>query len=96
MATRPKFARMANYSCECVEASHIFLKKALWRMWASLASLGKVGWRMLTNVSSPGKTGWRMYRVRPKQVGECQRVWRVLAKPRQMLANDKIGCFKHK
>ena len=27
MATRPKFAKMANYSCECVEASHIFLKK---------------------------------------------------------------------
>ena len=24
MATRPKFAKMANYSCECVEASHIF------------------------------------------------------------------------
>jgi hypothetical protein len=55
MATRPKFARMANYSCECVEASHIFLKKALWRMSASLASPGKVGWRMSTNVSSPEK-----------------------------------------
>ncbi len=27
MATRPKFAKMANYLCECVEASHIFLKK---------------------------------------------------------------------
>ena len=24
MATRPKFAKMENYSCECVEASHIF------------------------------------------------------------------------
>ncbi len=24
MATRPKFAKMANYSCKCVEASHIF------------------------------------------------------------------------
>ena len=32
MATRPKFAKMANYSCECVEASHIFLKNGLWRM----------------------------------------------------------------
>jgi hypothetical protein len=60
MATRPKFARMANYLWECVEASHIFLKKALWRMWASLASPGKVSWRMSTNVSSPTKTGWRM------------------------------------
>jgi hypothetical protein len=29
MATRPKFAKMAYYSCECVEASHIFLKKAI-------------------------------------------------------------------
>ncbi len=27
MATGPKFAKMVNYSCECVEASHIFLKK---------------------------------------------------------------------
>ncbi len=27
MATRPKFTKMANYSCECVEVSHIFLKK---------------------------------------------------------------------
>jgi hypothetical protein len=67
MVTRPKFARMANYSCECVEASHIFLKKALWQMWASLASPGKVGWRMSTNVSSPGKVGWRM----SANVGEC-------------------------
>jgi hypothetical protein len=27
MATRPKFAKMVIYSCKCVEASHIFLKK---------------------------------------------------------------------
>ncbi len=27
MATHPKVTKMANYSCECVEASHIFLKK---------------------------------------------------------------------
>ena len=38
MATRPKFMKMANYSCECVEASHIFVKNGLWRMWSSLAS----------------------------------------------------------
>jgi hypothetical protein len=38
MATRPKFVRMANYSCECVEASHIFVKNGLWQMWSSLAS----------------------------------------------------------
>ena len=53
MATRPKFAKMANYSCECVEASLIFLKKALWRMWANVPSPGQVGWRRSTNVSSP-------------------------------------------
>ena len=39
MATRPKFAKMANYSCECVEASHILVKNGLWRMWSSLASI---------------------------------------------------------
>jgi hypothetical protein len=49
----------------------------------------------------------RVWQVRAKQVGECRRVWRVrakqvgecrrvLAKPRQMLAHDKIGRFKHK
>jgi hypothetical protein len=40
MATRPKFASMVNYSCECVEASLIFLKKALWQMWANVSSPG--------------------------------------------------------
>ena len=60
MATRPKFARMANYSCECVEASHIFLKKALWQMSANVSSPTKTGWQMLANVSSPAKTGWQM------------------------------------
>ena len=60
MATRPKFVRMANYSCEC----HIFLKKALWRMRASLASPGKVGWRMSANVSSPANfPKWPFWRV---------------------------------
>jgi hypothetical protein len=79
MATRPKFARMANYSCKCVEASHIFLKKALWQMWASLASPGKVGWRMSTNVSNPGKVGWRMSAnvSSPTKTG-----WRMLAQAR--------------
>ena len=38
----------------------------------------------------------RVWRVRAKQVGECQRGWRVLAKPRQMLAHDKVGRLKHK
>jgi hypothetical protein len=38
MATRPKFAKMVDYSCKCVEASHIFVKKGLWQMWSSLVS----------------------------------------------------------
>ena len=38
MATRPKLAKMVNYSCECVEVSHIFVKNSLWQMWSSLAS----------------------------------------------------------
>ncbi len=46
MATRPKFARLAHYSCECVEASHIFFKNDLWQMSASLASPSKTGWRV--------------------------------------------------
>jgi hypothetical protein len=53
MATRHKFARMANYSCECVEASHIFSRNGLWRMWASLAIPSKTGWRMWANLASP-------------------------------------------
>jgi hypothetical protein len=96
MATCPKFARMVNYSCECVEASHIFLKKALWRMSANVSSRTKTGWRMyLVRPKQVGECR-RMYRVRPKQVGECRRMYRVLAKPRQMLAHDKIDRFKHK
>jgi hypothetical protein len=76
MATRPKFAKMANYSCECVEASHIFLKNGECRMWANVSSPGKwlanvrrmyrVRGKWLANVG-------RMYRVRPKQVGKCRR-----------------------
>ncbi len=59
MATRAKFARLAQYSREFGEASHIFFKNGLWQMSVSLVSPGKV-------------------------VGECRRVWRVLAK---LLAN---------
>ena len=43
MATRTKFARLARYSRECVEASHIFLKNSTKRVLASLASLASVG-----------------------------------------------------
>jgi hypothetical protein len=57
MATRPKFARLAHYSCECVEASHIFLKNGLWQMSASLASPSKTGWRMSASLANVGESG---------------------------------------
>jgi hypothetical protein len=57
MATRPKFAKMANYSCECVECESHFSRNDLWRMWESPC---KTGWRMSANLSSPSKTGWPM------------------------------------
>ena len=53
MATRPKFARLAHYSCECVEGSHILLKNGLWQMSANLASPSKTGWRMSASLASP-------------------------------------------
>jgi hypothetical protein len=47
-------------------------------------------WRVLA--TRLGKC-WRVWRVLAKVLGECRRV---LAKPRQMLAHDKVGRFKHK
>jgi hypothetical protein len=38
MATVAKFARLAHYSREFGEGSHIFIKNGIWRMLASLAS----------------------------------------------------------
>ena len=38
MATRPKFAKMANYSCKCVKCESHFSRNDLWPMSASLAS----------------------------------------------------------
>jgi hypothetical protein len=60
MATRPKFVRMANYSCQCVGASHIFLKNGLWRVSASLASPRNTAWRMSASLASPRDTAWQM------------------------------------
>ncbi len=74
MATRAKFAWLAQYLRKFSEASHIFLKNGLWQMSASLASPCKTGWRMLaslasprntalqmsTSLVSPSKTSWRM------------------------------------
>ncbi len=60
MATRPIFAKMVNYTCECVECESHFSRNDLWQMWASLASPSKTGWQMSANLSSPSKTGWQM------------------------------------
>ncbi len=49
MATCAKFASIANNSHEFGEASHIFLKNGLWRMWSSLAST--TNGHILVNVS---------------------------------------------
>ncbi len=53
MATRPKFARMENYSCECVEASHIFSKK--WPL-ANVGEFGKSEQNRLANVGESGES----------------------------------------
>ncbi len=65
MATCAKFTRLACYSREFVEASHIFLENGLWRVSASLAS--------------PRNTARRVWRVRATRLGECRQVWRVCA-----------------
>ena len=52
MATCAKFARIANYSCEFGNTSHIFLKNCLWRMWSSLAST--TNGHILANASLAG------------------------------------------
>ncbi len=82
MATRPKFAKMANYSCECVEASHIFLKNGIWKMSASLPSPRNMAWQMVASLASPHKSAWRMSAS--------------LGSTCQVLAHDKIGRFRHK
>ncbi len=60
MATRAKFADMANYSCECVECeSHFGECRRMYRV-SNVSSPGKRVGECLANVSSPGKV-----------VGEC-------------------------
>jgi len=60
MATRAKFPRLASYSHEFVEASHIFLKNGLWRVLASLASPRNTARRMSASLASPRNTAWQM------------------------------------
>jgi hypothetical protein len=74
MATRPKFAKMANYSCECVEYESQFGEcrrmyrvsnvsspgKVVGECRANVSSPGKVVGECRANVSSPTKTGWQL------------------------------------
>jgi hypothetical protein len=105
MATRSKFARMANYSCECGEASHIFLKNGVWQMSACLA-IGVIlkelyyrgkwfgeCWRVWRVRATRLGECWRVWRVRATRNGECRRVWRVRATRLGASRHDKIGRF---
>ena len=60
MATGAKFTRLARYSREFVEASHIFLENSLWRVSASLASPRNMARQMSASLASPRNTAWRM------------------------------------
>ncbi len=53
MATRAKFARLARYSRECVEMSHIFLKNLPKRVSASLRD---TACRVSASLASPRDT----------------------------------------
>jgi hypothetical protein len=83
MATRPKFAKMANYSRECVECeSHFGECRRMYRV-SNVLSPGKVVGECRSNVSSPGKVVGecgRMYRVRAKGLANVGRMYRVRTK----------------
>jgi hypothetical protein len=96
MATRPKFAKMANYSCKCVEVSHIFLKNGRWRMSASLASPRNMAWRMSASLASPHKSAWRIPASLASTLKSAWRMPASLASTCQVLAHDKVGRFRHK
>ena len=76
MATRPKFAKMANYSCECVECESQFGEcRQMYRV-SNVSSPGKMVGECRSNVSSPGKmVGECRANVSSpeKRVGECRR-----------------------
>ena len=52
--------RLARYSREFGEASHIFLENGLWQVSASLASLPNTAWRMSASLASPRNRAGRM------------------------------------
>jgi hypothetical protein len=55
MATRAKFARLAQYSREFSEAIHIFFKNGIWGMPSSLVSPCKRGWQMWASLANLAK-----------------------------------------
>ncbi len=57
MTTRAKFARLARYLREFVEVSHIFLENGLWRVSASLASVGDSGESAQHGLANVGESG---------------------------------------
>ena len=75
MATRARFAWLAQYSREFSEAFFIFLKNGLWRMSASLASLThfrkRPFWRVLEFAKFAGE--WPFLSFSPKWIrrGMC-------------------------
>ncbi len=57
MATRAKFARLARYLRECVEASHIFLKNSPKSAQHGSASVGESGESAQHGSANVGKSG---------------------------------------
>ncbi len=81
MATRAKFARLACYSREFVEESHIFLENGFWRVLASLASPCNTARRMSASLSSPRNTARRMS---SSLVSPCNTARQMLAQARMI------------
>ncbi len=85
MATRAKFARLARYSRECVEASHIFLKNSPKRVFASLASLASprnTARRVSASLASPRNTARQMSASLASPCDTSRRMLASLASPR--------------
>ncbi len=86
MATRPKFARLAHYLCECVEASHIFFQK--WFL-ANVSESGESEQNRLANVGESGESEQTML----ANVGESGEYLPSLL---MNVGTRKIGRFMHK
>ncbi len=86
MATRPKFAKMANYLCECVECeSHFFQKWPL----ANVGEFGKSEQNRLANVGEFIESEQN----RLANVGESGEYLPSLL---MNVGSSKIGRFMHK